>query len=322
MDSEVLLSVIIPVKNGDAWLRQTLPAIQQQVIPGKLEVIAIDSGSSDQSLQILSQYGVQVHSIPPGSFNHGLTRNLGVQLAKGRFVVMTVQDARPASDHWLNDLLEGFTDEQVAGVCGAQTVPHDTDKNPVDWYRPQSKPVMQRYYFAPGEFERLSPPEQLAFCRWDNVNAIYRKSILEKIPFREASFAEDALWARDALQAGYAIVYHPAARVEHYHHENFDFAYRRNFIVQYYFYKYFGVLPPASSLSVRRKLSWVKLLLKEQAIGWTDKLKWWKHNLAIYRAIDQSNQAFLHAQAGGTEAIEALYSKTITRIPQAIKAND
>lgn len=322
MDSEILVSVVIPVKNGDAWLRQTIPAIQQQEIPGQLEIIAIDSGSSDQSLNILQQHGVQVHAIPSGQFNHGLTRNLGVQLAKGRFVVMTVQDALPAWPQWLAELLKGFTDDQVAAVCGAQIVPHHMDKNPVDWYRPQSAPVLRRLAFAPGDFDKLPAAEQLGACRWDNVNAIYRRSVLEKLPFRELSFAEDALWAKDALRAGYALAYNPAARVEHYHHENFDFAYRRNFIVQYHFYKYFGVLPESKTLSVRRQLSWAKLLLKESSIPWSDKWKWWKHNLAIYQAIDQSNQDFLEAQQNGEAAIEALYRARITRIPQAIKAND
>ena len=95
MDPDVLISVVIPVKNGDSWLNETIPAILNQQVNGAIEIIAIDSGSTDESLSILSKYPVTVVSIKPEDFNHGLTRNKGVSLAKGRFVVMTVQDAKP-----------------------------------------------------------------------------------------------------------------------------------------------------------------------------------------------------------------------------------
>ena len=58
MDSDVLISVVIPVKNGDSWLNETIPAILNQQVNGAVEIIAIDSGSTDESLSILAKYPV------------------------------------------------------------------------------------------------------------------------------------------------------------------------------------------------------------------------------------------------------------------------
>ena len=109
---------------------------------------------------------------------------------------------------------------------------------------------LRKYHFPDkDDFRKLSPDEQLAVCRWDDVNAMYRRDILIILPFRETDFAEDVLWAKDALMAGHAIVYNPVSQVEHYHQEDYQFAFKRNFIVQYHFYKYFGVLPVRSKKS-------------------------------------------------------------------------
>ncbi len=247
MEPEILISVVIPVKNGDHWLGETIPAILNQQVNGAIEIIAVDSGSTDKSLSILSSYPVTIIQINPEEFDHGLTRNLGARNAKGKFIVMTVQDAKPLSSLWLQELLNGFIDETVAGVCGQQMVTHDIDKNPVEWYRPISKPKLRKYQFSnKADFLNLSPEEQLAICRWDDVNAMYRAEILKQLPFRKTDFAEDVLWAKDALLAGHSIVYNPKAQVSHYHYEDYDYAFKRNFIVQYHFYKYFGVLPEKS----------------------------------------------------------------------------
>jgi rhamnosyltransferase len=156
---EVKISVVIPVKNGASWLDACIQGIMSQTLFYKTEIIAIDSGSTDDSLAVLNKYPVRIYQIAPAEFNHGLTRNYGVELSRGEYVVMTVQDARPADDQWLEKLLKGFSvAENVAGVCGSQIVPHDRDKNPVDWFRPVSTPTINIYrYNTPEDFWALTP---------------------------------------------------------------------------------------------------------------------------------------------------------------------
>ena len=135
-----LISVVIPIKNEPSEVAACLEGIFRQTLRDQLEVIAIDSGSPQVTLDLLAGYPVRLHQIPPSEFNHGETRNLGVKLASGEFVVMTVADAVAGNERWLEQMLQHFDDPRVMGVCGQQIVPHDIDKNPLQWFRPVSKP--------------------------------------------------------------------------------------------------------------------------------------------------------------------------------------
>jgi rhamnosyltransferase len=321
MEDDMLVSVVIPVKNGDAWLNETIPAILDQEIEGSIEIIAIDSGSTDKTLSILSKFPVRLIRIQPEDFNHGLTRNLGVQHAKGKFVVMTVQDAKPVSKKWLQELLNAFTDDTVKAVCGQQVVPHDTDKNPVEWFRPISKGMPRKYYFPnPENFTALPAAEQWTITRWDNVNAIYRKQALLDVPFRETDFAEDALWAKDALLAGYALLYNPLSQVAHYHLEDYNHVFNRNFIYLYQSHRHFGVVPEKGrSLPGLLRIS--RVLLREKGVSFPEKLKWLKYNYRNNLAMNRSKKLFLKTLSDkGADGLEVLYKNFSKSIPQALKS--
>jgi hypothetical protein len=95
---------------------------------------------------------------------------------------------------------------------------------------------------------------------------MYRRDILLQIPFRQVSFAEDALWAKDTLQHGVSIVYNACARVKHYHHETVDYTFQRSLSVHYNFYKFFGVKPKPKGYEFLHILRNIKLLLSEKEI--------------------------------------------------------
>ncbi len=125
---------------------------------------------------------------------------------------MTVQDALPVDDRWLERLLEGFDDDNVAAVCGQQIVRRDPKFNPVQWFRPVSEPVLTKYSFADvAGFQALPAAEKRAVCGFDNVNTMYLRAALLKVPFQQMGFAEDIQWAKDAILSGYTIAYNYAA---------------------------------------------------------------------------------------------------------------
>ncbi len=88
MKTKTLISIVIPVKDGISTIKQCLDAIFAQTLIDQTEVIIIDSGSTDGTLDIINLYPVRLYQIPPGTFNHGATRNYGVSLTKGEFVVI------------------------------------------------------------------------------------------------------------------------------------------------------------------------------------------------------------------------------------------
>src|SRR6185503_1987399 len=101
---DILISIVIPVKNGDHWLEALFEKLVTQTLYPQAEIIVLDSGSTDRSLEIIARYPVKLINIPPKEFNHGETRNVGVRAARGKYVVMTVQDALPFSNDWLQHL--------------------------------------------------------------------------------------------------------------------------------------------------------------------------------------------------------------------------
>ncbi len=315
------ISVVIPVKNEAAKIRLCIEGILAQTVPVQ-EIIVIDSGSSDGTVDILKEYSsVTLIEIPGSSFNHGLTRNMGVERASGEFVLLTVGDARPYDEQWIAELLKGFDDEKVAGVCGQQVVPHDRDKNPVEWFRPRSAPVMTKYRFTAAEYEALSPAQKRIICGWDDVTALYRRDILRKIPFQKASYGEDSIWSKEALKAGYAIVYNSAARVYHYHLENKDFTFKRTLTTLYFRYKHFGFIPPAFPNGSAQKLRWVKTIFREKGLSLREKFAWYKYNVDQLAAAREALKIFNEALAQSEANLDEVHEKWCGKPPIPVKAS-
>jgi rhamnosyltransferase len=318
-ESNPLISVVIPVKNGADTLRKCLDGIFSQTLRDRLEVIILDSGSSDGTLELLKEYPVSVKPVAPGEFNHGDTRNLGVDLAKGEFVALTVQDAAPASDDWLETMLRHFENPDVAGVCGQQIVAHDPDKNPLQWFRPSSEAAPFTVWFSdPSVFSAMSGRLQHSYCNWDDVNAMYRKSMKAELPFRRIMFSEDTLWARDALLKGLTLVYDYRARVYHYHHQNFDFYFKRNYIILYQNYKFYNYIKFPANPLVQIPRIIVRLLRMSLSPG--EKTKWIKYNLALVAASWKASLLFwIIARLKGMDGIEASQKKYVGLPPQGVQ---
>src|ERR1039457_6602344 len=90
-------SVLVLAKNEEHNVPKCLDAIFSQRVKSDFEVVFIDSGSSDRTVEIAKQYSVQLHQIPPEQFHHSRTRNLAATLSRGKFLVYLAADAFPAT---------------------------------------------------------------------------------------------------------------------------------------------------------------------------------------------------------------------------------
>lgn len=115
--SGIEVSVVIPVKNGERYLDRVLKKVFSQNINSKLEVIIIDSGSQDSTLEIAGKYPVKVVEISAEEFGHGRTRNQGAQIASGEIIVFLNADAIPRDENWLKSLITNLKNgEKIAGA--------------------------------------------------------------------------------------------------------------------------------------------------------------------------------------------------------------
>ena len=215
-----VISVVIPVKNGGTDLRRCLDAIAAQRAGDEVEVVVVDSGSTDGSVEVARASGALVHGIPPAEFNHGGTRNLGVSLARGDVVVFTSQDAHAEDDRWLERLVAPLRDPQVAGAYGRQIAHEDASPSEqffLDFlYGPTSR--VQR------AGARIGPEDTL----FSNVNAAIRRDVFDRFPFvDDIVMSEDQEWSARVLKDGFALAYVADAVVRHSHPYTLRQAFRR-----------------------------------------------------------------------------------------------
>ena len=220
-----MLSVVIPVKNGGSDLARCLTAINAQTIDEPLEIIVVDSGSSDGSVETAIRQGARVFSIPPETFTHGGSRNLGATHARGDVLVFISQDACPVGTGWLRALVAPLRDdESVAGVYGRQLA-HPTAAAAEMYF-------LNFLYGPDGRRQHAATVTEVSMdtTLFSNVNAAIRHELWERFPFStDIVMSEDQEWSRSVLLAGFDLIYEPQAAVRHSHAYTLRAAFRRFF---------------------------------------------------------------------------------------------
>ncbi|OEU51571.1 MAG: hypothetical protein BA861_00300 [Desulfobacterales bacterium S3730MH5] len=214
------VSIIIRTKNEAEFVGETLEKVMGQEFKGTCEVIIVDSGSTDSTLQIVRNHDVKLLQISQEEFTYGRSLNIGAINAKGKFVVNLSAHALPRNEKWLTNLISGFEDNSVAGVYGRQL--SNGHINPFE--------AMQNELFFGGE-ERtfIMNKRRLVRIHFSNSNSAIRRDVWEKFRFNEeVGYAEDILWQTEVMDAGYSIVYAPDAAVHHTHRVSVYGAYRNS----------------------------------------------------------------------------------------------
>ena len=225
------VTIAIPILNGEEYLEELIEAINKQKTDLKYEILVIDSGSTDRTIEIVKRHeSLRMHEIPNSEFGHGKTRNLAAELAGGKYIIYLTQDAVPAHKYWLESMVEPFTiSDKVACVVGRQ-IPH------------ANAPATIKREVATA-FNNLGPLDAVSLQRQNkqtenfkvvntflsNTNSAVRKDLLEKIPFRDVNYAEDQGLGIDMLAAGYYKAYAPLGAVDHSH----DYSVREYFSRKY-----------------------------------------------------------------------------------------
>lgn len=119
--------LVIPTLNAGSLFEEVLAAVQTQRSV-TVHPLVIDSGSSDDTVALARSQGWRVLEIPRKDFDHGATRQLGVEaLADEEYVVFLTQDSILADDTALHSLLGAFRNTQVGMTYGRQLPASDAD---------------------------------------------------------------------------------------------------------------------------------------------------------------------------------------------------
>lgn len=197
-------SIIIRCYNEEAHIGRLLSGIMQQTTDD-FEVIVVDSGSTDATLSIASQYRVKILKINKEDFSFGNSLNIGCEAASGQFLVIVSAHVYPVYNDWITQLLQPFENERVACVYGRQCGDHSTK-------------FSEHQVFANWFPEKSDMNQDHPFC--NNANAAVRRSVWEKTRYNETiTGLEDLAWAKQVMSTGLRIAYKAEAEVIHVHEE-------------------------------------------------------------------------------------------------------
>jgi rhamnosyltransferase len=212
---EPFATVIMRSFNEGWALRETLPALKAQEYKN-WELIAIDSGSTDGSMELLRAARPRhLIQLRPEEYNPSRVMNRAMDLSESRFGIFLNADATPQGPNWLRPLVEALRDPRTAAVFGRQ-IP-----------RPDCRAV-----FA-CDYERCFGPERES-AKWDHffsmVSSGLRKDIWEQRGFLDKmQYSEDDEYTRWCRSREYRVTYCPEAVVMHSHNYTPPQAYKRSF---------------------------------------------------------------------------------------------
>ena len=241
--AEPLASIIIPARDEEENLRRCLRAVRAQQADFEYEVLVVDSGSRDRTAAVAAEFGARVIAIRRDEFQHGRTRQLASEQARGEFLVYLVADAEPADERWLSSLVRAAAEDGVAGAYSRQ-LPR-AGAGPVEALKLRHRPSSgeaRAAREAGADFWSLPPLERLWRCEFDDVSCCRRRAALLAVPIPAVDWAEDLLWAREALLSGWRIVFEPASVVRHSHPDTIRHAFRRGWLDQDVARRGFGVI--------------------------------------------------------------------------------
>jgi len=211
-ESPPRVSVVIRCYNEERHIGRLLEGLLRQTIT-EIEVIVVDSGSTDATLAIASRYPTKRVSIPKAEFSFGRSLNLGCSEATGDIIVAVSAHCYPVYEDWLEKLIEPFANPDVAMAYGKQRGNEHSRFSErqiyLQWFGEESD-FVQRHPFA------------------NNANSAFRREIWQSLPFDETlTGLEDLDWAHKTMRNGYRIAYVAEAGVIHVHEENWPQVYNR-----------------------------------------------------------------------------------------------
>jgi glycosyltransferase involved in cell wall biosynthesis len=198
-------SIVIRAYNEEKHIGHLLEGLRQQTLKD-VEIILVDSGSTDQTVSIAESFGARIVRIPSAEFTFGRSLNLGLRSATRELVVIASAHVYPVYPDWLESLLSPFAvGEKTALTYGKQRGPVAAN------YSEQQ--IYHKWYP-----DMSNPNQTTAFC--NNANAAIRKSLWAQNPYDETlTGLEDLAWAKWAQEHDYEITYVAEAEIIHVHHE-------------------------------------------------------------------------------------------------------
>jgi len=207
-------TVIMRTKNSSDIIAQTLKALFSQKYTD-FELLVVDSGSTDDTLEIVSTYPHKLIKVKPEDYHPGKVLNMAIKQTNTPFIVFLNSDTVMLTSDTLKTLINTQNQDDVDAVFSRQIA------------RPEAKPWVRKDYEIAFPNNTKSPD----WMFYSIPLASMKKTAWELIPFYTQTWAsEDTKWGYDAKEQGLNVIYEPKAMVMHSHNYNFKQIFNRKYV--------------------------------------------------------------------------------------------
>jgi len=209
------ISIVMRSMNDGPLIAATLKGVYEQDYPGGVRLIHIDSGSKDNTVDVIrSTNPHKLIQIQPSEYVPGVVLNRGMRESEGEWVVFLNSDGEPANRQWLAELLAAAQAQPRVGTAFSRQIP---------------RPDCQAVYAH--DYDRCFGPNRDS-AQWDHffsmVSCVVNRRAWEEQPFREdLQYAEDDEWSRRLKANGWGVVFAEKSIAIHSHNYTLKQAYKR-----------------------------------------------------------------------------------------------
>jgi rhamnosyltransferase len=223
MISPLSVSILIPSLEAESFLAVLLPKLVEVLLPS--QIFIVDSSSTDRTLNVAKEFGVNTHVIQRQEFNHGKTRNLCLEFCDTEFMVFMTQDALPVKSNFLQFLLQPFEDQLVAATYARQ-LPRN-NAQPLEQLDRVIKYPKHDMIQSQEFIQDLGARSYFL----SNSCAAYRMSVFRELGgfVEDEIMGEDAIFACKIISKGYKIFYASQSEVYHSHNYSLQQLFKRYF---------------------------------------------------------------------------------------------
>ncbi len=206
-DERCDVTVAVLTHNPGGLLARQVRAVFDQTLPRTVEFLALDSGSTDGTLEVLAAHSCRVITISLEPFDFGRARDMAFEEARGDIVVSLSQDAIPAHVTWLEHLVRPLDDPGVAASCGRSIPDPDREEAQFPWER-------NGFFYFTREMRTF-------FARYgrglSNANSAIRREVWARLRFGAQPTGEDFRFQIKLHENGFRIAFPDDASVLHHH---------------------------------------------------------------------------------------------------------